>query len=129
MFNLRAALRMRNPNATRTELHRLGVWITADGRRIHVSKIDNRHLVNIAGYLFKSAQAEAARLMRFYLHTPGPQGEMAQVAFEQEMDFWCYDAGYGDPVTYLLESHPFHPHLERELKKRGLFNDREDESE
>ena len=120
-MNILTAIKMRNPNATRKELFKLGIWTTADGKRIHKSKIDDRHLINIASYLLKAAEAEAAKLTRFYLTTPGPRGEMAQDAFDRELDYWCFNGEGPDPVHYLLESHPFYSHVEGELKKRGLL--------
>lgn len=47
MISIRTYLKMRNPKVTREELFKFGVWTTADGQRIHVSKLSSSHLSNI----------------------------------------------------------------------------------
>ncbi len=117
MISLYTFIKMRSPGATREELFKLGVWTTADGRRTHVSNLHNKHLINIASFLLKSAIVEADKLARFSLSMPGPQEEMAQ--------FVLYDFWHGEgPVYRILESHPFHPHIKAELKKRGLLEEK-----
>ena len=92
MNNIRTFLKMRNPNTTRKELFEIGVWTTADGRRIHVSKLSDDHLSNITGYLFRSARVNAKRLAEF---------------------------GYVVPIMRLYKSHPFTQHIKNEFARRN----------
>lgn len=60
-------------------------WKTRAGRLIPICDLEDGHLLNILCMIRRAAvNLSAARTVRALL-TPGPQGEMAQMAFEQEV--------------------------------------------
>lgn len=93
-----------------------GWWRTREGVLIHVSKMENSHLLNIARFLLRKAQAYISAKVTFYITCDGPRGEMAEVAFESESNYWFdLDAG-----TYLATHNPFWGPLVDEIIKRNL---------
>ena len=105
-----------DPNATAAELHRLGVWIDARGRRAHVSTLDDAHLSNIWMLLRRRAHVAQDELLRSYIYGPQPSGDGACDAFDAELDAICgadpLDWFYGNPFVYPLEC---------EMYARGLL--------
>lgn len=101
---------------TRADYWRKGYWVTAEGEIIAVTDIPDDHLLNIACFLFRAAEAKADREAMKYLRMPGPQGDMAQLAWDQALDRL---AEYG--ATDRFATHPFYPFLSRELIRRGLW--------
>jgi len=62
------------------------VWKTKDGTKLLISQMDNDHLLNAINFCEKRAKAQQCELVDFYATTDGPNGEMAQMAFEQEQN-------------------------------------------
>ena len=93
------------------------IWETRDGQRIRVRDMDDSHLVNTVRYLRrrfeKLAEFEALRMML----GPRPRGDIAQMAFDQEIDHlldpWTVDQLLEDRVVTW-------PALLAELERRGL---------
>lgn len=71
------------PRSTRKQTVK---WITKDGRKLRICDMESTHIWNTLHFLYKSAWTRKANLVYSYLATPGPNGDMAQVAFEQESD-------------------------------------------
>lgn len=103
---------------TTDSFFRQGIWVTRDGAQIHVSNIEDRHLLNIYDFLKRKAEKQARENLVWYATCEEPNGDMASLAFEQEFAYW--NGEYEDPAQDLLEQHPFYEYLMTELKKRGL---------
>lgn len=84
------------------------VWQTNDGRVIPIEKMTNSHLINT--YLFlERRNCIPPRLIEFYLTAPRPNGDMAQLAVEQEADI-----AFSKVPCIQMEW------IEDEIKRRGL---------
>lgn len=99
------------------KLHAQGIWVTREGQYIPIHELDDEHLVNIVRLLHRRATNYVIKTRRFYLSCAEPRGEMAQVAFDQEFEYWCGD---GDPEWDFLNRQPVWPHLAKEMARRGL---------
>lgn len=62
------------------------VWTTKDGRKVKVRDMTDSHLTNTLRFLARKAQLQASKDTVFLLNTPPPQGEYAQMAFDEECD-------------------------------------------
>lgn len=113
---MRKAAQQIDPQPTRRELWKRGLWITADMRQVPAAELDNEHLVNIAKMLWRQAEVAAHREAMKYIYMPEPNGEMAQVAFAQGMDNLAIHG-----VSDKFAAHPFYDALARELNKRNLW--------
>lgn len=102
---------------TRRQCHKDGVWITREWQSVHVSDMTDSHLLNVARMLRKKAADKAARISSWYVSYPEPRGEMAQVAFEHEAEYWLDS---GNPVYDILKQQPIWEFIEAEINKRGL---------
>lgn len=58
------------------------VWTTAEGQQIPFEELEDRHLLNIIKLLRRRADLA---FMHYLTHTRGPSGDMASMAFEEEM--------------------------------------------
>lgn len=81
--------RLHDPNSTREQLWEVGIWVNKEEEREPVKDMTLRRVNGILEFLQKRAQRYHAYMVHFYIHTPEPQGEMAQDAFDQEFQFWC----------------------------------------
>jgi hypothetical protein len=88
-------------------------WTTKDGTVILIRDMEDRHLLNTLALLQRCAEAERVRVSMAYLCFAGPQGEMAQIAFERECD-------RVDESTWRDYVHPAYGELEGEATRRGL---------
>ena len=61
------------------------MWKTREGKEIPVKDMATSHIKNSLAML-KRQGAISPETRAFYLTTSGPQGEMAQMCFEQEFD-------------------------------------------
>ena len=61
-------------------------WQTKDGRKLRICDMDDGHLVNAMRMLRKYAKLLRLKTVHFYVRCVGPTGEMAQVAFDEELD-------------------------------------------
>jgi hypothetical protein len=59
------------------------VWRTQDGRIIEIAKMTNSHLINTYNFLQRK-NCITPRTVRLYLTGPQPNGDGAQMAFEEE---------------------------------------------
>ena len=84
-----------------------GVWTTKNGKKISVKKMTTEHIYNALRVLRERGYIGPSTL-RAYLSTSGPQGEIAQMAFEQEL----LDIST-TPVS------PFIDYFEEELEERA----------
>lgn len=94
--------------ARRAEDVEAGIWRTREGHPVHVSAMTGAHLRNSLAMLRRKGFI-GERTLNAYLSTPGPGGDMAQVAFAEELD-----AVLEAPVN------PYVDLLEDELRRRGL---------
>ncbi len=83
-------------------------WTTKTGQKILISKMTDSHLMNTIRLVARSY----AKAIGFYLLSPGPQGEMAQEAFDREFD----DLDEGGPSVY----NDKYDALTEEADNRGL---------
>lgn len=67
------------------EKNKYKYWITKDKRKIAVKDMTNQHIINTLKMLDRN-KFIAASTLEFYMSTSGPSGDMAQLAFEQELD-------------------------------------------
>jgi hypothetical protein len=65
-------------------MNRDSCWITKDGRKIAVKDMATSHIKNTLAMLKAKGFVDLDTL-EFYLCGAGPNGEMAQLAFEQEL--------------------------------------------
>lgn len=101
-------------NEERRAWNKKGVWVTKEGRKTPVGKMQTSHLLNIWNIFNKKAEWFSTTIYAF----PTPQGDMAQLAYEAECE---YEDIYGISTKQeLLESFAFYPFLVKELKKRGV---------
>lgn len=63
--------------------YRDGVWVTRDGRRIPVTRMEDAHLVNTLRMLQRNAEKRRMAALLPYLGQ-GPIGEFAQDCFDME---------------------------------------------
>jgi len=86
------------------------IWTTKDGQKIPLSKIEDRHLLNIHRMLRQSL--DDLKCYTSVIGTPwGPRGEMAQEAFDREFE---------DAYQCAMVSRPWLNIIDREVKRRGL---------
>jgi len=89
----------------------LRVWQTKDGRIIALRDLNDRHLDNIIRMLERRYPGvEVADTEAFYLWGPPPNGEMAQMLWEQEV------AAIADRVSF--EALFVRPHYEALVKEK-----------
>jgi len=87
-------------------------WTTREGETIPIEKLTDSHLMNCIRLL----ERLYARTIGLYLIGPGPQGEMAQDAFDREFD--ALDEGGPETIN---ESYT---DLVEEADARGIDNRR-----
>lgn len=61
------------------------IWTTKTGEKILISEMDDKHLLNAYKMLWRNGFIDKETL-EFYLFAPQPNGDGAQMAFEQEQD-------------------------------------------
>lgn len=83
-------------------------WKTKDGRTLLIKEMPDNHLLNALRMLKRNGFVSPSTV-QVYLSVPPPQGEMAQYAYEQEMN-----QVFQAPVSPTLG------HLEDEADRRGL---------
>lgn len=83
------------------------MWKTKDGKEIAIKDMTTEHIQNTIKFLKRHGFISNDTL-DFYLYSPGPQGEMAQYCFEQEVDEII-----SRPTTSYLDA------FETELKRRS----------
>lgn len=84
------------------------IWTCQDGSTVSVDQMTDRHLLN-SYHMLKRNGFVSEKSFRFYLTDPGPNGEMAQDAFREEVDYVL-----GCRVSPWLDV------FEGEIKNRGL---------
>jgi len=97
--------------ATRQDLEAkaaAGIWTTREGEDIHVTAMEDHHLL-AADRMLRRKGAIGPRILRAYLTGPGPNGDAAQEAFDAE-----FAEVLEAPVS------PFIDHFDDEIKRRGL---------
>ena len=88
-------------------------WATKDKRKIRICDMEGEHLVNTIAMLQRNAELKRANTNLFYLTSILPGGDMAQLAFEQEMDM-AFSA------TFECYLHPIYSSLVKDAERRGL---------
>jgi hypothetical protein len=91
----------------RREAVERGEWLQRDGAPILISEMGDGHLLRAAAMMRRKGFIGLRELAAFFSHRPN--GEMALLAFEAEMD----DA-------FSRPAHPYVDLLNDEIKKRGL---------
>ena len=89
------------------------VWTTKEGRKMPIRKLEDQHLLNILAYLQRRAPLLKDRESLKLLSLPEPNGDMAQLAFsqdiaylaEQQSDDWLEE----QPLYQELEKEATHP--------------------
>jgi len=84
------------------------IWITREGEKILISEMKDSHLINTFKMLKRKGFISPATL-NAYVFGSYPNGDMAQLAFDQE-----YTAILDAPV------YPKMGEIELEIEKRGL---------
>src|SRR5512146_3135877 len=90
--------------------NKLGFWMTAAGTAIPFTQLEARHVHNILRSMRQKYINQAHQIAQFYASTPGPNGEYAQIAFEQEEDYW-FEHGNTDAWEELIKQDPAYPPL------------------
>ena len=83
-------------------------WKQKDGTKIKIKDMSTNHIRNSINMMKKNGYVSSDTL-NFYLTCEGPNGEMAQMAFEQEQDII-----FSAPCSSTMSA------LERELNKREV---------
>ncbi len=60
-------------------------WTTKDKSKIRICDMEDSHLLNTIKFLERFAETERKLNMDFYITCPQPNGEMAQMAFDNEL--------------------------------------------
>jgi hypothetical protein len=88
-------------------------WTTAEGKRIAVSKMGTRHLINTIQLLERACRLrEQNAILACHSGMVFLQGEMAQDSLEREI------SGLEEYGLDIYTEFPIYEHLEKELKKR-----------
>ena len=87
---------------------RKGIWTTKEGEKLKVSEMETSHLIN-AYCMCRRKGFVSPDTLSFYLTTSGPNGDMAQMAFEEELM-----AVVSAPVSVKMGN------VERELERRKI---------
>ena len=101
---------------TIAQLHKRGIWVDSEGNETPIAKLESSHLVNIAKMLVRKAKLQKQQNDNFYCFCPEPNGDMAQIAFEQECDM-VWDTEFDD---YLVRN-PVWKFIIQEIVKRKLL--------
>lgn len=83
-------------------------WTTKEGKKIEVRDMDDSHLVNAYRMLKRQGCIDPS-VLKFYLRCPPPNGDMAEMTFEQECD-----------QVFAPPTSPFIGWFEAEAKRRGI---------
>ena len=86
-------------------------WTTKDGRKIRICDMLDEHLENTINRLIREAEVRRYEAIRFYMSSPGPNGDMAQMLFDQEQE-----AVFDSCVEDFLP--PIYTNLIREKERR-----------
>ena len=86
------------------------IWQTKNGKEIPIKEMTTRHIKNCLKLLHKNGFV-SAKTQKFYLSCSEPSGEMAQDAFQRELDYWISHEG-NEYIDKFVE----------ELKNRGKLN-------
>ena len=62
------------------------MWKTRDGHKLRICDMKDSHLLNSIILLYRFTLAKMRETKKFYMSTPGPTADMAQMAFENEFD-------------------------------------------
>lgn len=87
------------------------IWTTREGKRIRIIDMKTSHIKNALAMLHRDGCVSPSTV-QFYLTCEGPNGEMAQVAFEQE----CR-------IVFTAPVHPAIDWFETELARRERKQD------
>lgn len=92
-----------------------GVWTTREGEEIPIKKLGDTHLINILRMLWRNRRRLAyAQTLEAFSFGP-PQGEMAQMAYEDALEE-CFDSE-ADPDDFFYRTYAT---LVEEAEKRDL---------
>jgi hypothetical protein len=83
-------------------------WTMKNGDKIKVKKMKTSHIINCVK-LLKRNGFESYSIFSFYMSCKGPSGDMAQLAFEKELNYWIDKK----PTKWIDV-------FNKELKKRGV---------
>lgn len=89
-----------------------GIWRTHDGRTVKIKEMHEGHLRNALAMLRRKGLI-GPKTLDFYLRGPRPNGEAAELAYEQELD-----------EIMNAKVNPYIDLLEAEMVRRGLTEDR-----
>jgi hypothetical protein len=64
------------------------LWKMKSGRQVRICDMSDQHLINSMSLLMRYASAALESHRKFYATCPPPQGEMAELLFDQECDYW-----------------------------------------
>jgi len=83
-------------------------WKTKDGEKLEISQMSTSHIENTLAMLKRNGFC-SAKMFHFYMTCGEPNGEMAQVVFDKELDYWLGKT----PTKYIDE-------FEKELENRRI---------
>ena len=86
----------------------VGKWKTKSGETLDISNMEDSHIVN-AIHMISKRGFVSPKTVSLYVCGPEPNGDMAQLAFDQE-----FDSVLESPISWKLGE------LEDEADKRGL---------
>jgi len=93
------------------------LWTQKDGVKIRICDMDDKHLVNTIVLIERNAKVEHTKAGLEYLNCREPNGEMAQEAFREEMDY------AQRPESEFLYYPKIYVNLELERHRRGIVDD------
>lgn len=103
-------------------------WTTKDGKKLRISDMESSHIANCINMLKRNNYTKIKhRILRkrwktllFYLTCTPPTAEMAEMAFEQEFDYWNQNWNVLTEYNpdYINRKLPELVALEKELEKR-----------
>jgi uncharacterized glyoxalase superfamily metalloenzyme YdcJ len=104
------------------EVQEAGIWTTGKGEQIYVADMTDSHLTNSLKMMDRIVAETVNRKFPSPWSTPAPQGEMAQMAYDQECADWD-DGGYLMREIYaaqLYREQPIYALMQDEFADRGL---------
>ena len=91
------------------------LWKTREGVEIRIEDMTDSHLANAIAMIERATPARARHLVAtVYMRGPGPSGDMAQMAFDEEVQMLLSPDVHPSCVSASYE------HLVAEQKRRGI---------
>jgi hypothetical protein len=106
------------------EMQQAGIWTMKNGQTIHISQMDDGHLMNTIRFIQRRAkkEADATRQRLNPYRFPPPRGEYAQMAYWQGMDEHdaLMELAPMVAAARVLKAVPIYQLMLDEVERRGL---------